>query len=171
MRAENWPKADEYAPVPEETCFCGVSVSAPVNVAFRWICQLHAAPYSFDWLDNFGRQSPRQLVDGLERLRIGQKVMGIFRIHDFLTDQYVTVVLWPPRNFLCSDLRITYRCAPLGKTESRLMVRVQIRYPKHPFQFIIRSLLPWGDLLMMRKQLLTLKRLAESCYEERSGPP
>jgi hypothetical protein len=171
MRAEDWPKADEYAPVPEESWFRAVSVNAPVEIVFRWICQLRAAPYSYDWIDNFGRQGPRHLVDELDRLRIGQKVMTIFRVHDFLTDHYVTIVLWPPRNFLCSDLRITYRCAPLGKKESRLMVRVQIRYPKHAFRGIIRSLLPWGDLLMMRKQLLTLKRLAESRYRGGSGVP
>jgi hypothetical protein len=38
---------------------------------------------------------------------------------------------------------------------------VQIRYPNSPFRSLISALLQPGDLLMMRKQLLTLKRLAE----------
>ena len=161
MKAENWPKTDEYAPIPEESWFRAVSVNAPVETVFRWICQLRLAPYSYDWIDNFGRRSPRHLVDGIDGLRIGQKVMTIFRIHDFLTNHYVTIVLWPPRNFFSSDLRITYRCAQLGEKETRLMIRVQIRYPRHSFRGVVRWLLPWGDLLMMRKQLVTLKRLAE----------
>jgi hypothetical protein len=171
MRAENWPKAYELSPVPEETWFRAVSVNAPVEIVFRWICQLRAAPYSYDWIDNFGRQSPRQLFDGLERLRIGQKVMTIFRIHDFSTDNYITIVLWPPRSFLCSELRITYLCTPLGKNQTRLMARVQIRYPKHRFRSVIRSLLPLGDLSMMRKQLLTLKCLSEGFYRLGGGAP
>ena len=124
MRAENWPKAREGAPVPEETWYRATSVNAPPSIVFRWICQLRAAPYSYDWIDNFGRQSPRQLIDGLERLRIGLKVMTIFRIHDFSTDQYLTIVLWPPRNILCSALRITYLCLPLGEKRTRLLDRL-----------------------------------------------
>lgn len=166
MKSERWPRAQKDPLVPEEIWYRAVSVSAPVELVFRWLCQLRAAPYSYDWIDNFGKRSPRQLIDGLERLRIGQKVMTIFRVHDFSIDSFITIALWPPRGLLCSDLRITYLCFPAGKNQTRLMVRVQICYPKHPFRSIISSLLPPGDLLMMRKQLLTLKRLAEQSYRE-----
>jgi hypothetical protein len=161
MRAENWPGTQQDSLVPEETWFRGVHVSAPPKHVFRWICQLRAAPYSYDWIDNFGRQSPRRLVSGLEQLRIGQKVMEIFSVHDFASDNFLTIVLWPPRSFLCSDLRITYWCAPFRTNETRLLVRVQICYPRHAFRSMICGLLPSGDLVMMRKQLLTLKHLAE----------
>jgi hypothetical protein len=164
MRSEGWPRAQQDSMVPDETWYRAVSVNAPVETVFRWICQLRAAPYSYDWIDNFGRHSPRHLIDGLERLRVGQKVMTIFRVHDFSIDNFITIVLWPPRSVLCSELRITYLCVPVGKNQTRLMVRVQICYPKHPFRSIIRSLLPPGDLLMMRKQLLTLKQLAEQSH-------
>jgi hypothetical protein len=161
MRAENWPATHQDSLVPDEIWFRGVHVNAPPKHVFRWICQLRAAPYSYDWIDNFGRQSPRHLVSGLERLRIGQKVMEIFSVHDFSIDRFMTIVLRPPRSFLCADLRITYWCAPVRKNETRLLVRVQICYPKHAFRSIICALLPPGDLVMMRKQLLTLKHLAE----------
>jgi hypothetical protein len=161
MRSEGWPDTLHPTVDPEETWYRAVAVNAPVETVFRWICQLRVAPYSYDWIDNFGRQSPRQLIDGLERLEIGQRVMMIFRIDDFSIDRYITIVPWPSVRFLCSDLRITYRCAPVGKDQTRLMVRVQIRYPNSPFRSLISALLQPGDLLMMRKQLLTLKRLAE----------
>lgn len=161
MRSENWPSTPGDSLVPEETWFRGVQVKAPAEKVFRWICQLRVAPYSFDWIDNFGRRSPRRLVSGLERLKTGQKVMEIFSLDDFSFDSFITIVLWPPRRLLCSDLRITYLCVPTRENETRLLVRVQICYPKHAFRSIICALLPSGDLLMMRKQLLTLKHLAE----------
>jgi hypothetical protein len=161
MRAENWPTTHQDSLVPEEIWFRGVHVNAQPKNVFRWVCQLRTAPYSYDWIDNLGRQSPRHLVSGLERLSKGQKVMEIFSLHDFAIDRFMTIVLWPPRSLLCSDLRITYLCAPIRKDETRLLVRVQICYPKHAFRSIICALLPSGDLVMMRKQLLTLKHLAE----------
>lgn len=41
------------------------------------------------------------------------------------------------------------------------MVKLIVRYPGSLVGVAMRRLLPWGDLIMMRKQLLTLKRLAE----------
>jgi hypothetical protein len=161
MRSEGWPDTPHPTLAPEETWYRAVSVNASVETVFRWICQLRAAPYSYDWIDNFGRQSPPQLIDGLERLEIGQRVMMIFRVDSFWIDRFMTIVPWPPARLLCSDLRITYRCASVCRGQTRLMVRVQIRYPNSPFRPLISAFLQRGDLVMMRKQLLTLKHLAE----------
>ena len=161
MRNERWPSVRPDSPVWEEIWYRAVSVNAPVEMVFRWICQLRAAPYSYDWIDNFGRQSPRSLTAGLEQLQKGQRVMAIFRVHDFSINSFITLDLWPPRSLLCSELRITYRCASVGRNNTRLMVRVHLCYAKNPLRAIVCSLLPLGDLLMMRKQLLTLKQMAQ----------
>ena len=47
--------------------------------------------FSYDWIDNFGRQSPRELVPGLERLAVGQRVMSIFRLVEFERDVHLTL--------------------------------------------------------------------------------
>lgn len=67
-RARPYP-CDELVPSSDGALFRGVSVEAPAAVVFRWLCQLRAAPYSYDLLDNRGRRSPQELTPGLERLR------------------------------------------------------------------------------------------------------
>jgi hypothetical protein len=68
-----------------------ISVDAPVSVVYRWLCQLRAAPYSYDLLDNRGRSSPRVLTPGLEQLAPGQRVMTIFRLTSFTRDEHLTI--------------------------------------------------------------------------------
>jgi hypothetical protein len=126
-----------------------ISIAAPPATVFRWLCQLRAAPYSYDLLDNFGRRSPRTLTPGLDELAPGQRFMSIFRLESFAPDQHITL--------RARRTAVTYALEPEG-AGSRLAVRVRMAGP----QLIVRPLV-LGDVVMMRKQLLTIKELAERC--------
>lgn len=137
----------------------GATVQAPPAIVFRWLCQLRVAPYSYDWIDNFGRQSPRHLIPGLDELAIGQPIMmGAFKLVDFRHNHHLTGRV---TSRMLGDLAATYLIAPESADTSRLLVKIVVAFPQGPVGWILRVLLPWADLIMMRRQLLNLKRLAE----------
>ena len=161
-RARPFP-CDGLVPEPADALFRAVDVAAPARVLFRWLCQLRAAPYSYDWIDNLGRQSPRRLLPGLERLAVGQRVMTFFELVAFEPDRHLTLVGSAPGfGAIMGVLALSYVVVPRSDSSSRLVVKILVRYPRGPVGWAMRGLLPWGDLVMMRKQLLTLKRLAEA---------
>src|SRR5213594_4371663 len=81
---------DRHLPVHEDALYRAVDVEAPPPILFRWLCQLRVAPYSYDWIDNFGRPSPRELLPGLDAVAVGQRVMTFFELVDFERDRHLT---------------------------------------------------------------------------------
>jgi hypothetical protein len=159
-RALAFPCDRHLAPF-DDALFRAVDVDAAPAVVFRWLCQLRAAPYSYDWIDNGGRESPRALTPGLDELAAGQRVMTIFDLVDFEPGRHLTLVLRRGSG-LFGDIAATYLVAPRERDHARLVVKLLVRYPAGAVGWLARTLLPWGDLVMMRKQLLTLKALAEA---------
>ncbi len=163
---------DHLLPAGDVAHFRAVDVRAPAPLLFRWLCQLRVAPYSYDCLDNVGRRSPRRLGRGLDELAPGQRVMTIFRLVAFERDRHLTMVLATPRAIaLFGELALSYVVVPRSEDTCRLVVKLlacelvdgERARPSFPPR-LPPWLLAWGDLVMMRKQLLTLKGLAEAGY-------
>ena len=140
-----------------------VTIIAPPEVLFRWLCQLRVAPYSYDWIDNLGRQSPRRLTPGLDELARGQNVMEIFELVDFTKDEHLTIRLKPDQMAvkIFGDIAVSYLIIPKTPVTCRLVVKLVIKYRPTLSGNLMSVFLPWGDLIMMRRQLLNLKHLAE----------
>jgi len=154
---------DARCAAPDDVLYRGVTVTAPAPLLFRWLCQLRVAPYSYDWLDNGGRRSPPALTPGLEALARGQTVMTIFELVEFEPDRSITVVNRPRGGArrLFGEVWVSYAIRPGPGKESRLLAKLLVRYPDSFTGSVLRRVLPLGDLVMMRRQLLNLKRLAE----------
>jgi hypothetical protein len=56
---------------------------------------------------------------------------------------------------------VSYVAEPEGADATRLLAKLRVAPRGGLVGFAQRRLLPWGDLVMMRKQLLNLARLAE----------
>ncbi|MEE6280803.1 SRPBCC family protein [Georgenia sunbinii] len=152
---------DDLAGPDDDRLVRAVRVAAPAHEVYTWLGNLRVAPYSYDWIDNLGRRSPRRPMPELGPFRTGQKVMYIFAVEDVTPGTDVTVRTRPGRRFaLFGDVWVTYRVVPEGDG-SRLVAVLRFGAGRGPLNRVRRRLLSWGDLPMMRKQLHTLRDLAE----------
>lgn len=144
---------------PVRSLYRAVDVEANAELAYRWLCQMRLAPYSYDFLDNFGRRSPQTLTPGADDLEVGMRMM-VFRITSFERGVHITGLTTPGAARMYGVLAGTYLVVPRSAEASRIVMRVDT--PARGLLNTVRSnLLAWGDLVMMRKQLLNLKSLAE----------
>lgn len=138
---------------PDATCVLwrGVDVEAPAGTVFRWLGQLRLAPYSYDLLDNRGRRSPQHLDPSLPELAAGQPILSIFEVAEVEPGRSLTLVSanLPPT-------ALTYQVTPTGAGTCRLVVRADAVCRTH----LGAVVLTFCDLIMMRRQLLNLARLA-----------
>jgi hypothetical protein len=155
-RASRYP-CDDLIPAPDQAAFRAIDVGAPPLLMWRWLCQLRIAPYSYDWIDNWGRRSPRELTPGLDRLVLGQRALSFFEVAAFETGRSITLYA---EKSVFGELAVSYCIAPKPDDRCRITVKLVVVYP-HGIGRVMRHVPPVGDLIMMRKQLRTLKRLAE----------
>ncbi len=167
-QADSYP-CDELAPQGQRLLRAVSSTAAPEGV-YRWLCQLRVAPYSYDWVDNAGRTSPRHLVPGLDELAVGQRAMTIFEVASFAPGRDVTFVLRPGApELVFGTVVVSYRvrAVPGG---SRLVAVLRVGARAGVVDRARTYALAWGDLVMMRRQLLTLTALAEQADDAASHP-
>ena len=159
---------DRYMHAPYEAFLRAVDVDAPPEVVFRWLCQLKVAPYSYDWIDNRGRRSPRSLTPGAEKLGLGQEFL-IFRLVEFESNRHITGVVQLRFERVFGRLTVSYLVEPRDADRCRLVSCIDLALPTSVLGKVRQTLLAYGDLFMMRKQLLTLKRCAEQTAERHAS--
>jgi hypothetical protein len=164
-RAAAYP-CDDLIEDPHQEAWRAIDVDAPAPLVWRWLCQLRVAPYSYDWIDNWGRRSPRELTPGLDDLEPGAKAVAIFKVADFERDRSIT--LHAPKSIF-GNVALCYVVTPTDDERSRLTAKVIVHYPS-PWRFM-RHVPPVGDWIMMRKQLRTLKQYAERDHRRTLGEP
>jgi hypothetical protein len=152
--ARHYP-CDDLVPAPTWEAWRGVTVHATCRDVWPWITQIRLAPYSYDWIDNLGRRSPQQLRDsaapapGQHFTTAGGRPTG--RILSVEPGVQLTATIM--------GAIMSYVLVPIGAPTSgptRLLLKVAGAHDRWT-----APLLSVGDLVMARRQLLNLKRLAE----------
>ena len=158
------PRPAVLAGAPDETAARWITVEASPETVWLWLCQLRRAPYSYDLLDNLGRPSPRIPLRKAADMPVGARIMTMFEVTELERGRYFELrIPYPLMRRVFGDLCVRYEIVTLD--DRRCQILVTIRWPGS--ESARNQALAWGDLLMMRKQLLTLKQLAEQW--QRSG--
>ncbi len=149
--ARRYP-CDDLVTSPVLSAWRGVTIQARAETVWPWIGQLRLGPYSYDWIDNIGHRSPQELRD------LPEPVPG----------QHFTTAAGRPLGRIlsvCAQEQLTARIAgavmsyvlvPRGDA-TRLLLKV-VMAGSH----WVAPVVSVGDLVMARRQLLNLKRLAET---------
>jgi len=143
---------DDFVTSPTLQAWRGVHVEAPADVVWHWVAQVRLAPYSYDWIDNLGARSPRELV-GLREPQVGDR---------FTTAggrELGRIVSVDPGKQLTGTIMgafMSYVLVPQDHDTTRLLLKVVMRTTRWAALG-----LSVGDLIMARRQLLNLKQLAE----------
>jgi hypothetical protein len=142
---------DDLVPHPTMEAWRGVTVHAGAGTVWARVRQVRLAPYSYDLVDNLGRRSPRPLVE------VPEPVPGDPFTRAFGRDQGRVVAVDPGRELTARIMgaHMSYAVLPHG-ADVRLVLKVVARTSRW-----LAPALSVGDLAMARKQLLTLKELAE----------
>ena len=152
--------ADRHVPAGGEHLVRAIDVDAGPAVVHRWLAQLSVAPYSYDLIDNLGRRSPRTLTPGADRLRLGQRVL-IGPLVEILPGRGFVTVAGSAGRRLFGDIAMSYEAAPGMSTPGRILVCLAMGPRRRLSLGFWRIALGAGDLLMMRRQLRTLRDLAQ----------
>jgi hypothetical protein len=150
---------DEFVASPALQAWRGVRVAAPAEAVWPWVAQVRLAPYSYDWIDNRGRRSPRELA-GLPEPRVGERFTAVGgravgRIVSVETGKQLTGTI--------GGAFMSYVLVPEDHDSMRLLLKVVMQTTG-----LAALGLSVGDLIMARRQLLNLKRLAERHYQRTS---
>jgi len=142
---------DDFVAAADVQAWRGVTAQAAPAVVWSWVTQIRVAPYSYDWIDNRGRRSPRQRLD-LPEPRVGEAFTSsggrpLGRI----------VSVDPGRQLTATILGayMSYVLVP-HDAATRLLLKVVMSTNRFAAPAVCI-----GDLVMARRQLLNLKQLAE----------
>jgi hypothetical protein len=152
--------ADALVPDPVARWTRGVTAATRPERLWRWLCQLTVAPYSYDLVDNRGRTSPAVLTPGADELAVGRPLLVLFVIDSFVVGEHLTIRLARPGPGPVAEFAITYAVRPDGDRRTRLVATVVADGTRGVVATLLRQVLAWGDLVMMRRQLTRLGALA-----------
>lgn len=155
---------DEIVRQPSFNATRAVTIQTRPQRVWPWLLQLgsrRAGWYSLDWIDNAGIHSAERIIPEFQRMDIGDFVPmtpdgknGMW-VKDCETNRYM---LWWDKKSTSTWL---WWLEPIGENQTRLITRLRVRYSWTSIWLLYYLLQDVGDIVMMRKCMLGIKRRAE----------
>jgi hypothetical protein len=160
---------DEVVARPDFVATRAVTIAAsPANV-WPWIVQIgskRAGWYSIDWMDNAGVPSATTLLPQYQVIDKGQFIPftpdqknGMW-VKDF---HPCTFILWHDKQGKATWL---WQLTPVEENKTRLFTRLRTKYRWASPWILYYLIYDVGDIVMMRKCLLGIKRRAEAATSD-----
>jgi hypothetical protein len=183
-RGERWRSlpGDGFIPAADGMFTHAITIRRPRSEVWPWLVQMGAGRagwYSYDQVDNGGRQSVERIVPELQQIRVGDVFPGKPGVRDgfvvlaFEAERFL-ILGWPsPEGPPVVSWAFVLEEPESGCT--RLIVRVRAgegyRPPFGLPQWAAQTLMPLGHAVMQRKQLLGIARRVETSAQRLSSVP
>jgi hypothetical protein len=155
-----WYPCDDLVPDPALQAWRGVTVRAAADRVWPWVAQIRLAPYSYDWIDNLGRRSPRKLL-GLPEPTAGERFTTAFGGR--AAGRILSVEPGVQLTGAIMGAVMSYVLVPSTDGTTRLLLKLVTARGRVAARWrVAAQLLCLGDVVMARKQLRTLALLAET---------
>lgn len=165
--------ADELVPRPHIETTRALTIDAPPEAVWPWLLQMgyrRGGWYSYDRLDNLGVPSARRIIPEFQNLKVGDKLAP-------MEGAFIVAALDPPRSMVLVSrnkqgriaMSWTFLLEPLEGGGSRFIERIRGKYDPNLAGLLLYLAVEPADFVMMRKQMLNLKRRAEQHFRAK-GP-
>ena len=155
---------DEIVSQPSFNATRAVTIHAPAQNIYPWIVQMgvsRAGWYSYDLLDNLGKQSAESILPEHQDLQAGDLIPISPDGKHGMWVKYLRKnkwVLWWDKK---GDTSWVWEIHPEGEGSARLITRIRVKYRLFSSAVGFNLLVEFFDILMMRKSMLGIKRRAE----------
>lgn len=163
---------DEIVTRPTFVATRGVTVEARPEDIWPWLVQIgitRAGWYSYDWIDNLGRPSAERIIPELQTLKVGDLIplspdgkQG-FWVKEMRPNEWM--LWWDQRG----GVTWFWGFYPLDERRMRLITRVKLRYRWTSPVILFHLVFDVGDIVMMRRCMLGIKRRAEALARRRES--
>lgn len=155
---------DDLVEKPTLDATRAITIRARPGDIWPWLAQVgvnRAGWYSYDWLDNLGRPSAREIIPELVDIKVGDLMPmspdGKHGIPVHALDPPTTMIWGTP-----GDTSWAWVLEPLSDGRTRLITRVRSRYRWLSPTIVFSMLLEFADIWMMRRMLLNLRERTEA---------
>jgi hypothetical protein len=159
---------DDLVQAPTLDATRAMTIRAQPSDIWPWLAQVgvnRAGWYSYDWLDNLGRPSAREIIAELQDIEVGDLIpmspdgtQGI-RVHAL--DLPYSMIWGTP-----GDTSWAWVLDPQPDGTTRLISRVRSRYRWLSPSIAFSMLLEFADIWMMRRMLLNLRERVEAAGDD-----